>query len=74
MNFSKIELMQFSKQRGIQCYAVQFSATLSKLRLIAIYRPLSGDFDIHLNELDSILTFLYRPKAEFITSEDVNID
>jgi hypothetical protein len=72
MKFSKIELMQFSKQRGIQCYAVQFGATLSKLRVIAIYRP--RDFDIHLNELDSILNYLYRPKDEFITSDDVNID
>jgi hypothetical protein len=38
-----------------------------------VYTP-TGDFELFLNKLESIINYIYEPKAEFVTCDDININ
>ena len=46
----------------------------SKLIILCIYRTPTGDFNQFLKELDDTLKYLYKPKAEFLLSGNINTD
>jgi len=47
----------------------------SNTYVLAIYRAPTGDYELFLNKLESILNYLYIPKAEFvICGGDIDIN
>jgi hypothetical protein len=42
--------------------------------VLAIYRATTGDFELFLNKLESIINYLYKPTAESVIFGDINID
>jgi hypothetical protein len=42
--------------------------------VLAIYRALTGDFELFLNKLESIIDYLYTPTAEFAICGNMNIN
>jgi hypothetical protein len=40
---------------------------------LAIYNAFTGDFTLFLNKLESLMNYLYKPKAKFVICSDINI-
>ena len=52
--------------------AVELETEASKLIVLSIYRPPTGDFNQFLKKLDETLKYLYKLKTEFVICGDIN--
>ena len=62
------------KEKDLELAAIKLSLNSSVICVITIYRAPSGNFNLFINKLDTILRHLYNPALEFIICGDVNID
>jgi exonuclease III len=73
IKFNQINVMNHCNEQDIECCVVQLESKFSNISVIAVYRAPSGDFELFLNKLKSIINYLYKPKAEFAICGDINI-
>jgi hypothetical protein len=55
-----------------ECCFVQLEFKHSNIYVLAIYSAPTGDFDLFLNKLESVIDYLYKPTAEFVICGDIN--
>jgi hypothetical protein len=61
-------------EQDTECCAIQLESKFSNIYILTTYRVLTGDFKQFISKLDCIIHYLYKPRAEFIISGDVNTD
>ena len=69
-----INIETHCKDKDLELAAIKLSLNSSLICVITIYRAPSGNFNLFINKLDTILRHLYNPALEFIICGDVNID
>jgi exonuclease III len=60
-------------EKDIECCVVRLVSKRSNIYVLAIYRVPTGDFDLFLTKLESIIDYLYKPTAEIVICGDINI-
>jgi hypothetical protein len=68
LKFSPINMLHQRKKQDIEYCPIQLDYKFSKIYTLAQ----TGDFEHFLNKLDNITNYLYKPKAEFVTCDDIN--
>ena len=74
LNFTNIDLSVYCKDQDIVICAINIELTLTNLRIMTVYRAPTGNFEVFLNRLDSILKILYKADSKLILGGDINID
>ena len=72
--FSNIDTEQHCIDQDIEICAVKLPFGATNICVLTLYRAPSGNFDIFLLKLDSILQSLYSPNLHFIICGDKNIN
>ena len=63
--FSKINILCNCKENYLEICAVE-QGTKSELHTLSLYTVSMGDFNQFIKNLDDVLTYLYKPKAELL--------
>jgi exonuclease III len=74
LRFVNIDLAKFCKDKDFEVCAIKIYLETKKICIIAIYRAPSGNFDIFISNLDSILKKLFTVTVDFIICGDININ
>ena len=72
--YVKIDLEKYCKDKDFQVCAIKIQFNTKSAYIIANYRAPSGNFDLFLSKLDTILRKLYTVSTEYIICSDINID
>jgi exonuclease III len=54
--------------------AIELETKSTNLRILALYRAPSANFNKFIKRLDTTLKYLYNPKSEFLICGDINVD
>ena len=71
--YNSTDVSHYCEEKDIEICAVQIEVRLVHV-ITRVYRAPSGNFNHFLRLLDSTLKFLYKPKIEFLTCGDTNVD
>jgi len=74
LNYTNIDLSAYCKDQDIEVCALNLELTFSNIRIMTVYRAPTGNFEVFLNRLDSILKTLYKADSKLIVCGDINID
>jgi exonuclease III len=74
LKFNQFKTLHHCNEQDIECCVVQLESKHSNIYILAMYRAPTGDFDLSLNKLESILDYLYKPTAELVICGDININ
>jgi hypothetical protein len=74
LTYSPLTVSQSGKEKMLEPCALQISIGETDITVSFIYRSPSGNFKQFLNLLDCILQQLYKPKTEFVISDDLNVN
>ena len=74
LSFVKIDLEKYCKDKDLEICAIKISFNSKSANILAIYRAPSGNFDLFLSKLDTILRKLYTATTEYIICGDLNVD
>jgi hypothetical protein len=66
-------MKHYTEQDTERC-VVQLESKFSNIYDLAVCRAPIGDFRLFLNKLEIIITYLYKTKAEFVISGDINVN
>jgi len=55
LNYTNIDLSTYCRDQDIEVCALNLELTYSKLRIMTVYRAPTGNFEVFINRLDSIL-------------------
>jgi exonuclease III len=72
--FNQLNILHHCNEQDIECCVVQFEYKHSNIYVLAIYRVPTGNFDLFLNTLESIIDYLYKLTAEFVICGNININ
>jgi hypothetical protein len=62
------------KEQDIEVCALNLELIPSNIKIMTIYRAPSGNFEIFLNKLDTILSTLYKTDLKLVICGDININ
>jgi len=62
------------KEQDIEVCALNLELIPSNIKIMTIYRALTGNFEIFLKKLDTILSTLYKTDLKLIICGDININ
>jgi len=65
---------KYCKDKYFEVCAIKIHFNAKSACIIAIYRAPSGNFDLFISKLDTILRKLYTVSTEYIICGDINID
>ena len=74
LNYTNIDLSAYRKEQDIEVCALNLKLTFSNRKIMTIYRAPTGNFEVFLNRLDSILKTLCKADSKLIVCGDINID
>jgi len=74
LRYVRIDLEKYCKNKDFEVCAIKIHINMKSACIIAIYRTLSGNFDLFISKLDTILRKLYTLTTEYIICGDINID
>ena len=74
LNFANIDLSAYCKEKIIEVCVVKVKTKSQSLCIITIYRPLTGNYNYFLQQLDNVLQTLYCPTTCLIICGDLNIN
>jgi len=58
----------------LEACAIELETKLSNLRILALYRAASENFDQFIERIHATLKYLYNTKSEFLICGDINVD
>ena len=68
------DIENYCKEKDFEACAIKPNLNSTYICIITIYRAPSGNFNLFINKLDTILRELYNPALDFIICGDINID
>ena len=74
LNYVKLHLERYCQDKNFKVCAIKTHFNAKSVCIIAIYRVPSGNFELFLSKLDTILRKLYNATLEYIFFGDINID
>jgi hypothetical protein len=74
LNFGNIDLEIYCIEKDFEVCALKLNLNFTRTCIITIYRAPRGNFNLLINELDTILRKLYNPTLEYIICGHINID
>ena len=74
LRYVKIYLEKYCKEKEFEVCAVKIHFNVKCACIIAIYRASTGNFDLFISKLDTILRELCTVTTEYIICGDINID
>ena len=69
-----VNLINYSKEQDLEIWSIKLRTQPKNIILICIFRAPSGNFNNFLDIMDRILNLLHKPKTEFISCGDININ
>ena len=70
----RIDLEKYCKNKDFEVCVIKIHFNAKSACIIAMYRASSGNFDLFMSKLDTILRKLYTVTTEYIICGDINID
>jgi len=74
LRYVKIDMDKYCKDKDFEVCAIKIYFNAKCACIIAIYRAPSGNFDLFISKLDTILRKLYTVTTEYIICGDINKD
>ena len=74
LNCIKLELENYCQEKTFEVCAIKTQVDTKNICIIALYRAPSGNFDLFIPKLDTVLKKVYTPSLECIICGDINID
>ena len=74
LNYVRLDLEKYCQDKHFEVCAIKIHLDTKSVRIIAIYRAPSGNFDLFLSKLDVVLRNLYTVTLDYIICGDINID
>jgi len=74
LNLENLDLEQYCIEKDFKVCAVKLDLNITRTCVITIYRAPSGNFNLFINKLDTLLSKLYNPTLEYIICGDINTD
>ena len=74
LNYVKLNLEKYCQNKNFEVCAIKSHFSTKGLCIIAINRAPSGNFELFLSKLDTILRTLHTATLEYIVCGDINID
>ena len=74
LRYVKTDLEKYCKDKDFEVCAIKIHFNMKSACIIAIYRAPTGNFDLFISKLDTILRKLYTVTTEYIICGDINID
>jgi exonuclease III len=74
LRYVRMDLGKYCKDKDFEVCAIKIHFNTKSECIIAIYRAPSGNFDLFITKLDTILRKLYTATSEYIVCGDINID
>jgi exonuclease III len=74
LKFNQLKKLRHCNEQDIECCVVQLESKHSNIYVLAMYKVPTGDFNLFLNKLESIIDYLYKSTAEFVICGDININ
>jgi len=74
LRYVRIDLEKYCKDKDFEVCAIKIQFNVKSACIIAIYRTLSGNFDLFISKLDTILRKLYTVTTEYIICGDIKVD
>ena len=74
LNYVKLNLQRYCQDKNFEVCAIKAHFNAKSVCIIAIYRAPSGNFELFLSKLDTILRKLHTATLEYIICGDINID
>jgi hypothetical protein len=73
-SFNKIDTSLHCAEQTLEVCAIELENKSFNLRLLALYRAPSANFNQFIKKLVATLKYLYNPKSEFLICGDINVD
>jgi hypothetical protein len=74
LSFSLINIEKFCKDKYLEVCALRLDCLPLKIGVITVYRPLNGDFQYSIKELDKIINKMCKTGIHLIIFGDININ
>jgi hypothetical protein len=74
LNYVNIDLEKYCKDKDFEICAIKFHFNTKNVCLVTIYRAPSGNFELFISKLDTILRKLFTVTTKYIIVGDINID
>jgi hypothetical protein len=74
LRYVRTDLEKYCKDKDFEVCAIKNHFNTKSACIIAIYRAPSGNFDLFITKLDTILRKLYTASSEYIVCGDINRD
>jgi hypothetical protein len=71
---NKIDTSLHCPEQTLEVCAIELQTKSSSLRILALYRALSANFNQFIKRIDATLKYLHNSKSEFLISGDINVD
>jgi exonuclease III len=72
-SFNKIDTSLHCAEQTLEVRAIELEIKSSNLRILALCRVPSANFNQFIKRLDATLKYLYNPKSEFLICGDINV-
>jgi hypothetical protein len=72
-SFTKTDTLLHCAEQTLEVCAVELETESSNLRILALYRTPSANFNQFVERLVATLKYLYNPKSEFLNCGDINV-
>jgi hypothetical protein len=73
-SFNKIVTLLHCAEQTLEVCALELETKSSNLRLLALFRDPSSNFNQFIERLDATLKYLYNPESQFLICGDINVD
>ena len=74
LRYVKIDVEKHCKDKDFEVCAIKIHLNMKSACIITIYRTPTGNFDLFISKLDTILRKLYTVTTEYIICGDINVD
>ena len=74
LNYTSLNLRKYCQDKDFEVCAIKVNLNDTNICIIAIYRAPSGDFELFISKLDTVLRKVYTTTTKCIICGDINID
>jgi hypothetical protein len=74
IHYSSIDLAKYCKEKNLDVCSIRLHLPSYELRIFAIYKSPSGNFQYFLHNLEEVLSMIFGIKTDIIIGGDININ